>query len=140
MLSPNTQIKGYILRLGDASPRVQTLRVQRKRPGGLNRRILLGTPNRSGQEYTIPSRVLASVLYSYYILGFPCLGFPLKSFSCGYHGRQAKLERHEATMALTAHNPPQIERYMPRRTTRMHLSDSKRHWRCVFKNGCNVPV
>ena len=45
----------------------------------------MGTPNREPQEYSrnldrnIPTMVLIFLLNSYYILGVPCLGFPLGS-------------------------------------------------------------
>ena len=40
---------------------------------------LLGTPNREPQEYSsYQGRYI--LLHSYYILGVPCLGFPIKSF------------------------------------------------------------
>ena len=42
---------------------------------------LLGTPNREPQEYNrnIRTQVGIFLLYSFYIPGVPCLGFPIKS-------------------------------------------------------------
>ena len=45
--------------------------------------ISLGTPNREPQEYSrkIIGIYLPGSLYSYYILGVPCVGFPTKSLN-----------------------------------------------------------
>ena len=47
-------------------------------------RVLLGTPSREPQEYSrnmvgYGDPVGMFLLYSYYILGVPCLGFPVQS-------------------------------------------------------------
>ena len=62
----------------------------------------MGTPNREPQEYSRNIRTLVGIflLYSHYILGVPCLGFPVKSLQ--YALLKAEREFENATYSVSS--------------------------------------